>query len=62
MPLSRDLIERSAVKAGVKASKKRHHLVSTEELLALRVQTMAALPRVVLVLSGTLLIALGWFG
>lgn len=56
MPLSPDIIEKRAVKAGVKASKKRHHLVTEEELLALRVQIMPALPRILLGITGLLLI------
>jgi hypothetical protein len=62
MPLSREKIQRRALKAGVKASKKRHHLVSSEELLSLRVQTMPALLRVLLVVSGILFIVLAWHG
>ncbi len=61
MPLSRDLIERRAIRAGVKASKKRHHLISEEELLSLRVQTMSAWLRTCLVVCGILLITASWF-
>jgi peptidoglycan/LPS O-acetylase OafA/YrhL len=61
MPLSRELVERRAIKAGVKASKKRHHLISESELLSLRVQTMSAWLRICLVLGGVLLIASSWF-
>ena len=62
MPLSPETIKQRAVKTGVKASIKRDHLVSEKELLALRVQTMPAVLRVSLVLSGILLVAAGWFG
>lgn len=62
MPLSRESLERRAVKAGVKASKKRHHLVSAEELLSLRVQTMPAPLRVALILLGIGSIGLGVAG
>jgi hypothetical protein len=62
MPLSREIVEHRAIKAGVKASKKRHHLVSEQELLSLRVQTMPAWLRISLVLSGGALLASGWFG
>jgi hypothetical protein len=62
MPLSREIIEHRAIKAGVKASKKRHHVVSEQELLSLRVQTMPAWLRITLVLSGVTLLASGWFG
>jgi uncharacterized membrane protein len=61
MPVSRDLIERRAIRAGVKASKKRHHLISEQELLSLRVQTMSAWSRICLVIVGLLLIAASWF-
>src|SRR5215217_377215 len=56
MPLSQDIIQKRAVKAGVKASKKRHHLVTEEELLALKVQVLPALPRILLAFGGLLLI------
>ena len=62
MPLSREKIELRAVNAGVKASKKRRHSVSSEELLRLRIQTMPAPLRALLVLSGILVIVLGWCG
>lgn len=56
MPLRPDIIEKRAIKAGVKASKKRHHLVTEKELLALKVQVMPGLPRILLVVTGLLLI------
>ncbi len=62
MPLSREVIEQRAVKIGVKASKKRGHLVSPVELLSLRVQTMPAAIRLFMVLLGIALIASGWLG
>lgn len=62
MPLSPETIKQRAVKTGVKASIKRDHLVTEQELLALRVQTMPAALRVSLVLLGVLLVAAGWFG
>lgn len=61
MPLSREKIERRAIKTGIKTSRKRGHLVTEEELLALRVQTMPAPLRLALVLLGLGLIASGWF-
>ncbi|MGL4399390.1 MAG: hypothetical protein ACRCXD_05955 [Luteolibacter sp.] len=61
MPLSRKLLERRAIKAGVKASKKRHHLISEKELRSLRVQTLSVWPRICLVLGGVMLIAFSWF-
>ncbi len=62
MPLSRKIIEHRAIKAGVKASKKRHHVVSEQELLSLRVQTMSVGLRIALVVGGILLIAACCFG
>lgn len=62
MPLSREILEKRAVRTGVKASKKRHHLVTEAELLALRVQTMPAILRISLALLGILLLAAAWFG
>lgn len=62
MPLSRETLEKRAVQTGVKASIKRHHVVSEEELLALRVQTMPAWLRLILVLLGIALVAAGWIG
>lgn len=56
MPLSPDIIQKRAVKAGVKASKKRHHLVTREELLALKVQVLPTLPRILMGVTGLLLI------
>jgi len=61
MPISREKVERRALKAGIKASKKRHHAVSKEELLALRIQTMPAVLRTTLFLIGVALIASAWF-
>ena len=60
MHLSRSVIKKRAVKAGVKASKKRHHLITEQEILSLRVQVMSALPRVILVLTGISLLVACW--
>ena len=60
--MSSEKIQRRAVKAGIKASKKRQHLVSTDELLALRVQTLNAAPPIPLGLAGITLVALAWHG
>lgn len=62
MSLSRETLQQRAVKTGVKASKKRHHLVTEAELLALRVQTMPAILRISLTLLGILLLVAAWFG
>jgi ammonia channel protein AmtB len=62
MPLSPELLERRAIQAGVKASKKRHQVISKAELLGLRVQTMMPWLRITLVALGACLIAAGWYG
>ena len=62
MPISREKVESRALKAGIKASRKRHHVVSKEELLDLRVQTMPAAFRAALLLFGAALVASAWFG
>ena len=62
MPLDLQTLEKRAVKAGVKASVKRGHVVTEQELLELRVQTLSTTLRVVLVIAGIALIASGWFG
>jgi hypothetical protein len=56
MPLRPDIIEKRAVKAGVKASKKLHHVVTEDELLSLKIQVMPALPRILMAIAGVLLI------
>ncbi len=61
MPLSPETLKKRAVKTGVKASIKRHHVVNEQELLSLRVQTMSPLLRIALVLLGSGLIAAAWF-
>lgn len=62
MHLSRDIVERRAIQAGVKASKSRNQVVSEQELLALRVQTMALWLRISLAVLGIGLVASGWYG
>ncbi len=62
MPLSREAIEKRALKTGVKASIERDHIVTEKELLTLRIQTMPAFLRISFVLLGMLLVAAGWFG
>ena len=62
MQLSRDIVERRAIQAGVKASKLRNQVVSEQELLALRVQTMALWLRISLVVLGVGLVVSGWYG
>lgn len=48
----REKFEKRAVKAGVRAAKRRHHMLSEEELRALKVQVMPALLRVIMVVVG----------
>ena len=60
MDLPHSVIEKRAVKAGLKASKKRHHLLTEEELLSLRVQVMPAFPRIMLGLTGIALLIASW--
>jgi hypothetical protein len=62
MPLPLPVIEKRAVKAAVKASKKRHHLVTEDELLSLRVQVMPWIWRFLLMLLGSTLLATCWYG
>ncbi len=62
MPLSPEAIQARAVKTGVKASIKRDHLVTEQELLALRIQTMPAFLRISLVLAGILSVVFCWTG
>lgn len=61
MPVSEEKLRRRAVKAGVRASKKRRHAVSRNELLGLRIQTMPAVARILLGTVGVVLIAAAWF-
>ncbi len=56
------ILRKRAVKAGVKASKRLHHVVTREELLAVRVQTMPATLRGLLIVVGTVILLAGWFG
>jgi hypothetical protein len=62
MRLSRDIVERRAIQAGVKASLSAKQVVSERELLALRVQTMAWWLRIALVALGVGLVVSGWYG
>jgi hypothetical protein len=62
MRLSRDIVERRAIQAGVKASLAAKQVVSERELLALRVQTMAWWLRIALVVLGVGLVVSGWYG
>ncbi len=61
MPLSRETLEKRAVKAGVKAAVKQQRPLTKDELMELRVQSLSNGLRVFLVLSGAALIASAWF-
>ncbi len=54
-------LEKRAVKTGIKASKKRGHVISQDELLGLRVQTLPNLLRGILILLGLMLMAACYF-
>jgi len=49
-------IQKQAVKAGVRASKRRDHLITSDELMDLKIQMMPSPLRVVLFLCGCLLL------
>jgi hypothetical protein len=51
-----------AVKAGVRAAKRRHHMLSEEELRALKVQVMPALPRILMVVVGVAAMIGAYYG
>ena len=59
--MKRTVLEKRAVKTGIKASRKRGHVVSRDELLDLRVQTLPNLLRATLILLGFALIAACYF-
>lgn len=61
MPLNLNVIEKRAVKTGVKQSKKLGHLISPAELLAMRVQIVPIGLRIFLFLAGTALITAGFY-
>jgi hypothetical protein len=63
MAISRKKFEKRAIKAGIRASKCRHHLVTKEELLSLKIQVMPDTLRGILILAGLAAIlgaAIGW--
>ena len=61
MPLSRETLEKRAVKAGVQAAVKLERPLTKDELMELRVQSLSNGLRVFLVLTGSALIASAWF-
>lgn len=60
--MNQERIQRNAIKAGVLASKRRHHLVSREELLRLKVQVMPMWPRVLICFAGLAMLAVAIWG
>jgi len=50
-----------AAKTGIRTAKKRHHVLSKDEVLAMRVQILPALPRVIMFGLGIILILSGFF-
>jgi len=53
-------LRRRAIKAGARRSRKLHHVLSREEVLALRVQILPALPRLLMVGAGIALVICAW--
>ncbi len=49
-------LQQRAVKAGIRAAKRRHHVLSEEEVRALKVQVLPVLPRASLAVAGVALI------
>jgi peptidoglycan/LPS O-acetylase OafA/YrhL len=49
-------LQQRAVKAGIRASKRRHHVLSAEEVRGLKVQVMPVLPRALLAVAGVAMI------
>jgi len=60
MAISKEQLEKRAVKKGVKASRKLGHLVTPRELLGLKVQVMGTPVRALLVLAGLGALACSW--
>lgn len=61
MALSRNVIEKRAIKAGIKASKKVGHVVTPAELMAVKIQTMPSPFRILLFTAGVLAGLSAWF-
>lgn len=55
-------LQRRATKAGIKAARSRHHVLSAEEILSLKVQVVPALPRWAMGLTGIAMVAAGVTG
>jgi hypothetical protein len=63
MALKPEKLEKRAIKAGIRAAKKRHHQLSTKELLQLKIQILPDTLRGFLIVAGGIMIllaALGW--
>lgn len=63
MAIKPEKLEKRAIKAGIRASKRRHHVVSKEELLKLKIQTLPDTLRGLLMIGGVVMIILagaGW--
>ena len=59
--MKRSILEKRAVRTGIRASRKRGHIVSREELLDLRVQALPNLWRVAFIGLGIALISACYF-
>jgi len=55
-------LQQRAVKAGIRAAKKRHHVLDEAELRSLKIQVMPALPRILLVVAGLAALGCGFAG
>jgi CBS domain containing-hemolysin-like protein len=53
-------LRRRAIRVGIRTSKRVHHQLNREEVLALRVQVIPLLPRIVVGLIGAALILASW--
>lgn len=56
MAISREVLEKRAVKKGVKVSRKIGHVVSEKELRRLKIQVLPTLPRLLMIVGGLSLI------
>jgi len=62
MAVDPDKLQNRAVKAGIRAAKRRHHMLSEEELLALKVQVFPAPLRILCGIGGVAFMAGAYFG
>jgi hypothetical protein len=62
MAIQPEKLKMRAIKAGIRASKRRHHVVSKEELLGLKIQVLPATLRGFLIIAGVAMIALAVIG